>query len=80
MEAISLAEAKARLSSLVDRAESGESICITRRGKAVARIVPIEVPDEPFDWEALERHAATIPHQAESAGAFMRRIRDEERY
>lgn len=31
-------EAKARLSELLDRVESGEEIVITRRGKPVARI------------------------------------------
>jgi len=33
-----------------------------------------------IDIEALRRHAATMPFQEESAGDFMRRIRDEERY
>ena len=39
MEKVQLFEAKARLSELVDRAE-GREIVITRRGRAVARIVP----------------------------------------
>lgn len=33
-------EAKARLSELVDRAEAGQETVITRRGRAVARLVP----------------------------------------
>src|SRR3546814_5158991 len=33
MDAINLADAKARLSELVDRVEAGDSIDITRRGK-----------------------------------------------
>lgn len=40
MEKVQLFEAKARLSELVDRAEAGREIVITRRGRAVARIVP----------------------------------------
>lgn len=38
MENISVAEAKAHLSELLDRVESGEELVITRRGKPVARI------------------------------------------
>ena len=37
---INLKEARKRLSSLVDAAERGESVAITRRGKEVARLVP----------------------------------------
>ena len=40
MEKVQLFEAKARLSELVDRAEAGREIVITRRGRAVARLVP----------------------------------------
>jgi prevent-host-death family protein len=34
-------EAKTKLSQLVERAEAGEDIVIQRRGKPVARLVPI---------------------------------------
>ena len=37
---ISIAEAKARFSELVRRAEGGEEIIVTRHGKMVARLVP----------------------------------------
>jgi len=36
---ISIAEAKAKLSELVRRAEAGEDIALTRGGKIVARLV-----------------------------------------
>jgi prevent-host-death family protein len=35
-----VAEAKARFSELLDRAEKGESLTIRRHGKPVARLVP----------------------------------------
>ena len=38
---IGLFDAKTHLSKLVDRVERGESITITRRGVAVARLVPM---------------------------------------
>jgi prevent-host-death family protein len=40
MKRVQIAEAKAHLSALVERVESGEEIVISRRGKPVARLVP----------------------------------------
>ncbi|GLS35402.1 antitoxin [Mesorhizobium tianshanense] len=37
---ISIAEAKAKLSELVSRAQAGEEIVLTRHGKVAARLVP----------------------------------------
>ncbi|MDX8495265.1 type II toxin-antitoxin system prevent-host-death family antitoxin [Mesorhizobium sp. VK22B] len=37
---VSITEARAKLSELVRRAKAGEEIVITRRGKAVARLLP----------------------------------------
>ena len=37
---ISIAEAKAKFSELIKRAEAGEEILVTRHGKVVARMVP----------------------------------------
>ena len=39
MEKVQLHDAKARLSELVDRAQSGEEVVISRHGKAVAKLV-----------------------------------------
>jgi prevent-host-death family protein len=39
---INVAEAKAKLSSLLDRALAGEEIVIARAGKPLARLVPVE--------------------------------------
>lgn len=36
-------EAKTRLSQLLERVAAGETVTITNRGKAVARLVPVEV-------------------------------------
>ena len=41
MREIGAFEAKNRLGSLLDAAEHGEEITITRRGRAVARLVPV---------------------------------------
>jgi prevent-host-death family protein len=42
MEQIGAFEAKNHLSALLDRAEKGEEIIITKRGRPVARLVPAQ--------------------------------------
>jgi prevent-host-death family protein len=80
MTTISLAEAKAKLSELVERAAAGETVEITKRGKPVAQIVPVKKKLKPIDVEALKRIAQSMPFQKELAGDFIRRMRDEDRY
>ena len=38
MDSYSIADAKARFSEVVERAEAGETVDITKRGKLVARV------------------------------------------
>jgi prevent-host-death family protein len=80
MKSISLAEAKAHLSELVERAAAGDAVCITRRGKPVAQIVPLDKPKKRIDLAMLRALTDGKPRQPESAGRFMRRMRDRERY
>lgn len=80
MTEFSVAEAKARLSELLDRVERGEELVITRRGKPVAKLSGVKRKLEPIDWEEIDRIRESMPMQEESAGDFMRRMRDEERY
>ena len=46
MKEVGAREARSRLGQLLDRVEAGEEVVITRRGKAVARLVPPEIPSE----------------------------------
>lgn len=56
MAEIGAFEAKNKFSDLLDRAEHGEEIVITRRGKAVAKLVPIgEKRDVAKAREAAQR-------------------------
>jgi prevent-host-death family protein len=80
MDSYSLADAKARLSELIGKVEAGETVEITRRGKPVARVMPLDKPLKPIDWDALARLRARLPIQEEGAGAFVRRMRDDARY
>jgi prevent-host-death family protein len=38
-------EAKTKLAELLDKVEAGETVTITRRGKAVAKLVPASADD-----------------------------------
>ena len=80
MKTVNLAEAKADLSELVEYAAGGESVQILRRGKPVAQLTPIRAPRKPIDVEMLRRVAAKMPLQSESAGDFIRRMRNSDRY
>jgi antitoxin (DNA-binding transcriptional repressor) of toxin-antitoxin stability system len=79
MRRINLAEARAHLGELVERAAAGEPVCITRRGKPVAQIGAITIPRKRIDLAALRAMTDAMPMQPESAGDFVRRIRDEGR-
>lgn len=64
---ISVTNAKAHLTELVRRAESGDEVILTRHGKPAARIVPVTAPPDESARRALiasiqaaARHA-TIP-------------------
>lgn len=80
MNRISLAEAKAHLSELIDQVEAGDTVSITRRGKEVARLTSADRPRKRVDPAALRAVTETMPEQAESAAKFVRQMRDEDRY
>lgn len=77
---VSLADAKARLSELAERAESGDSVIITRRGKPVARLTTAAPERKPVNIDALRQLTVRMPPQAESASQFIRKLREDARY
>jgi prevent-host-death family protein len=80
MDAINLADAKAHLSELVDRAEAGESVDILRRGKPAARLTPPAVPKTRINLDLLQQLIGKLPRQKKSAGKAVREMRDADRY
>ena len=80
MVRVSLADAKAHLSELVERAAAGEAVCITRRGKAVAQITAVDIPRKRICMAALQAMTDAMPVQTETARDFIRRMRDEDPY
>lgn len=55
MNEFTATEAKARLADLLRTVENGESIAITRHGKAIAHLVPATAAKESARQSALER-------------------------
>jgi prevent-host-death family protein len=77
MSDVTLADAKARLSELVERATQGETVRITRRGKPVARIVPVNRVSKPIDLAPLIALTESMPREIESLGFWIRTARDD---
>lgn len=79
----SVAEAKDRLSDLIDRALAGEDVTITRHGRPVVELRPVEPEHEPgpvrpedLDWLAAHR-ADLGATPAQDAGRLVSEMRDE---
>ena len=81
MKSVGLAEAKAHLSALLDAVEAGDEVVMTRRGQAVARLVPDRGTDRPADpsvWGVrLRRMHPDHPRPEHSAVELVRELREE---
>jgi prevent-host-death family protein len=75
MAAVNLAEAKAHLSKLVSKAETGEETIITRRGQPVAKLVPVAAPKKAR--RSLSDFRASLPKARKSSASLIRKMRDE---
>lgn len=69
---VGVAEAKARLSELLDKVEQGEQVTITRRGKPVA---VVSMPLTPLPLRAELRNQQ--PPLPTSSVELIRQLRDE---
>jgi prevent-host-death family protein len=77
MNTVSVAEAKAHLSELLNQVEAGEEVVITRRGQPVARIKGFGKPLKPIDFEEMDRLRASLPASTVSSAELIRQMRDE---
>lgn len=75
MSTVTLADAKAHLSHLIDQVEAGEEVVITRRGQPVARITPVEKPKKPL--KSLVEFRSRMPRWRKSSTELLREMRDE---
>ena len=80
MITVNLAQAKAHLSELLDRVQSGEEVIVTRRGKPVARIRQAVPPKKPLSVERLAAFRAGVTHWQKDSAKLLREARDAERY
>ena len=72
-----LTEAKARLSELRDKVESGQDAVITRRGKAVAHVSAVVRPKNPMPQGDLAEFRVAMPRLRRPAADLLREARDE---
>ena len=76
MGQVTIAEAKAHLRDLIARAEAGETILISRRGRPIVELRPIAQPRQPIDVQALRACITTLP---ETPSGTIEAMRDEAR-
>jgi len=76
----SVADAKNKLSELIDRALDGEGVVITRHGRPVVELKPVAktvkpITPETLDWLKQRRVGRRLPR--EDAVTTVRKLRDE---
>jgi prevent-host-death family protein len=74
---VSVAEAKAHLSEILDRIETGQDVLITRRGEPVARLSGVDKPRKPIDFARLDALRSRLPFDRKGSAGLIRRMRDE---
>jgi prevent-host-death family protein len=74
MKQVGIKQARQELPDLIDRAEAGEEIIITRQGKAVARLVA--APRAPKALPSLKDFRRGIGNAGTSAAQLVRGERD----
>jgi prevent-host-death family protein len=79
VEDVNLADAKAHLSELVARAEAGEAIRISRRGKPVVQLTTLAQSRKPIDLATLRSVTDTLRLSADAPDT-VQTMRDQARY
>lgn len=78
MRAVTASEARQQLTALLEAVEAGEEVTITRRGRPVARLVPIATRMSPFPDRSELRDS--IPAMESSIAETIRELREDSRY
>jgi prevent-host-death family protein len=79
METLNIRDARQHLSEIVDAAERGESVVITRRGQKVACVGPVG-PAADGGLPDLSKFRAEIQTKGKSLSASLVDARQQERY
>lgn len=80
MSDVTLADAKAHLSEILNRVAEGDTVRITRRGKPIARLSADKTARAPISLSGLRALTDTMPEQTETAAETIRGMRDDARY
>jgi prevent-host-death family protein len=75
VDSFNVAEAKARLSEILDRVAQGQEVLLTRRGHPVARIVPAA---RDVDIIGSGRSDPNINHEALRSDSWWQALTEEE--
>ena len=75
---VNVKEARAKISSLLDRTQKGEEVVIVRRGKRVARLVAVGDTDKRLPDLRAFRNSISLKGEALSGAVIQGR--SEERY
>ena len=75
---VSVKEARAKISSLLARTQKGEEVVILRRGKRIARLVPIGSTDKRLPDLCSFRKSISL--RGKSLSSTVIQQRNEERY
>jgi prevent-host-death family protein len=80
MSVVSVVEAKNRLTALLDAAEAGEVVTITRHGRPIAELRPISI-ERAFDPRSIDwirQQTAHLPKSPITGAEIVRAMRDED--
>lgn len=77
MLTVTLAQAKAQLSEILNKVEAGEEVIVTRRGRPVAQIRAVQKELQPIPFEELAAFRARMPQLSKSSVELLREMRDE---
>jgi prevent-host-death family protein len=76
MSTVTVAQAKAHLSKLLDLVQAGEEVLITRRGRTVARVAAVQESKQPLKSRAAFR--ARMPKWRKPSAELLRMLRDQD--
>lgn len=79
MASISMKLARQRLGALVEAAQRGETVTITRRGQSIAKLDPVE-PESRRRLPSLRHFRATLKRRGKSLRETVDQARSQERY
>jgi prevent-host-death family protein len=81
MNSYNVADAKARLSELIDRAAAGEEIEIKKRGEPLVKLVAIKKTRKKLDVDVLRAVTSGMKmYEGPEGLSFVERMRGDDRY